>query len=318
MTAAKAETKQNETVASNGSTIDLSHRDPLLRLARDVSARNGLSPEAQKESAELFGLIPDVKRHPDAQLLSAAMEMGFRALLADPENAALAKQSRKLVQRRIQVYRAPLKAMTREAPTSWLLFGLFTLMICSAWSIAFAFGAGLELDSEVLGFSTDDVILVFLFGAFGSMVSILRRVADINEKRTSPVILFWTGFTKPMVGALFALFFYALVRSKVIAIDLSQYEPGPFFAATAFLAGFSERFVPDLAKRVEGTLAVREQPQTDSAASTGDAGGVKVDVPEDQVRGAAVEEGVVHQEPPRPPGNGQQSRQALRAHAENE
>jgi hypothetical protein len=277
---AEAELAHVGPIGKNGA--EPSHRDPLLKLARELSGRNGLSADAQEEGAELFGLIPDVRRHPDAQLLGIAMEMGLRALLTDPENVALAKQSRKLVQKRIQVYRAPLKAMTRDAPTTWLLFGLLALMICSAWTIALGVGMGLELNSEVVGFSTDDVILVFLFGAFGSVVSILRRVEDINEKRTSAMVLFWTGFTKPMVGALFALFFYALVQSKVIAIDLSQYEAGPFFAATAFLAGFSERFVPDLAKRVEGTLAVREQPATDTGPGAG-VNGVNVDVREDQL-----------------------------------
>src|SRR5687768_3839763 len=82
-------------VAHNGGARR-SSEDLLLRLARDLSGHACLSPEAQKEGAKLFALLPDIKGHPDGPFLRIAMENAIRALMAEPENVSLASHSRRM------------------------------------------------------------------------------------------------------------------------------------------------------------------------------------------------------------------------------
>jgi hypothetical protein len=108
------------------------------------------------------------------------------------------------------------------------------------------------------------------------------------------VILFCTGLTKPLVGAASAVFLYVLVTSGIVAIDLTQYDDTAFFASVAFVAGFSERLLPDLAKRAEAvlTVAATDTPadgQTKPAGSGN--GGIEVEGLADRAEAAAARQG---------------------------
>ena len=59
-------------------------------------------------------------------------------------------------------------------------------------------------------------------------MSILQRLFRLDEVNTNPVILFCMGLTKPIVGAVSAVFLHVLITSKIVAIDIAQYDETAF------------------------------------------------------------------------------------------
>jgi hypothetical protein len=108
----------------------------------------------------------------------------------------------------------------------------------------------------LLGLPADTVVLVTLAGAAGSVVSLLTRVREFDRQRRAPrAVLFLTGLFRPIIGIIFGLFTYLLLLSELLPIEV---PPGPatgFYPAIAFIAGFSERFVPDIVEQTERGIA---------------------------------------------------------------
>jgi hypothetical protein len=82
-------------------------------------------------------------------------------------------------------------------------------------------------------------------GALGAFVSVLSRMASPAKFELDPEVgrraLFYLGAYRPLVGAIFGLALYFLLKSSLL-----QVAPGQEFATFvvgAFLGGFSERFV---------------------------------------------------------------------------
>jgi len=117
------------------------------------------------------------------------------------------------------------------------------------------------------GQRTGSWVVVAFAGAVGAAVSVLQRATTFQELRGDRLILVLTGFCKPLIGAAFAMFVFALVLpGGVLPLYLTgdQSPAGlpylhPMHLALAFLAGFSERFVPDLAGRLEKTYVTKEK-----------------------------------------------------------
>jgi len=253
----------------------------LQSLTRRLTDMRGLSEEAQAAGAQIIDLLVDVEHHPDRDLLKAHAAAGLRALCAEPPNIRFAQDTSRSIGHRIRAYRPwvrtmrrrvravkrPMSAISREAPATWLLTGLVGLILFAALVTGIAHAMfGMHLKAEVLGLSAKQMGLVFVFGALGAGVSILQRLEKAEQINSNPVTLFCTGLTKPIVGAASALFMYVLVTSKIVPVDLSRYNATAFFASVAFLAGFSERLLPDLAKRAESVFpgAPSQTPQADA------------------------------------------------------
>lgn len=101
-------------------------------------------------------------------------------------------------------------------------------------------------------------------GALGGIVSILMRIREFaavnqwGDSKSSPAVLFFTGFFKPFIGMAFAVFVYAVLNTGIIQINSLIIESNNsfwFYFAVAFLAGFSERFAPDMAEKLGKTIA---------------------------------------------------------------
>ena len=58
-----------------------------------------------------------------------------------------------------------------------------------------------------------------------------------------------------MVGAAFALFVFAVLRSGLIPVTINEGTDRYFFLALSFVAGFSERFAKDIVRTTEGQIA---------------------------------------------------------------
>lgn len=100
------------------------------------------------------------------------------------------------------------------------------------------------------------VVIAGFSGAAGGTVSIFSRVkAFENSSYSDGFLPFIVGFTKPLVSGSFGIFVYALVASQTYGAGFSANIPLEqricSIAALAFIAGFSERLVPDIITSTE-------------------------------------------------------------------
>lgn len=101
------------------------------------------------------------------------------------------------------------------------------------------------------------IVLVISAGTLGSIVSILIRIEEFQDKTyIDPLVPFLIGAFKPIIGAAFGLLFFALISSEIIIIkpiaNQTDNSKGFFVFAVAFVVGFSERLARDTLVRAEG------------------------------------------------------------------
>jgi len=125
-------------------------------------------------------------------------------------------------------------------------------MMLGVGALAIVAGTGVGLlqlfgsfDPHALG--TQNFFACYGMGAVGALVSVLSRMAtggsgsfylDYEVGRRS---LRRLGSFRPVVGAIFALVLYLALRGDLLQIHASGPRTTYFYAALAFLAGFSER-----------------------------------------------------------------------------
>lgn len=106
-------------------------------------------------------------------------------------------------------------------------------------------------------------------GVLGSVASILLRIIDFQgQKYDDPLIPFFIGLFKPLIGLILGIFIFSLISSDTfIKIDFliaadkessslitNKARQDLFIFSCAFLIGFSERFASDLLKKSESSL----------------------------------------------------------------
>ena len=117
------------------------------------------------------------------------------------------------------------------------------------------------------------LILILMTGTLGGAVSLLTRLQDFdnpkNQKYDDDLLPFIIGLTKPILGGSFAFFILLILNSNISPLEIrggtgnkgnDTYLYG--LLTMAFVAGFSERLVPDLINQVEKKVTVE-------ASSTG-------------------------------------------------
>jgi hypothetical protein len=110
-----------------------------------------------------------------------------------------------------------------------------------------------------------------LSGALGAIVSVLQRMAagslEISYE-AEPEAIKRNGYFRPLLGAIFGLVIYALLAGGLVAINPSGTASKlAFYAALAFVAGFSERFARDMLSTTE-SLASKEADPSKGVTST--------------------------------------------------
>jgi len=89
-------------------------------------------------------------------------------------------------------------------------------------------------------------------GALGACTSVSFRVLTFGELRVdvgaSVLTLRGLGCVRPIVGAIFGVAAYFALKSGFINLGTDDFY---FFAFFSFVAGFSERLVPDLVQKTE-------------------------------------------------------------------
>ena len=120
---------------------------------------------------------------------------------------------------------------------------LLALLVGAAFLLGWALG---WLDPGELGVQVFFVTIAM--GATGAILSVMTRMAkshgfnldyEVGRKPTR-----FLGALRPWIGALFALALYIAIKGGVVSVfpEATNTEAVSFYAAIAFLAGFSERW----------------------------------------------------------------------------
>jgi hypothetical protein len=117
------------------------------------------------------------------------------------------------------------------------------------------------------------LILILMTGTLGGAVSLLTRLQDFdnpkNQKYDDDLLPFIIGLTKPILGGSFAFFILLILNSNISPLQIrggTEDNENDIYLygllTMAFVAGFSERLIPDLINQVEKKVTVE-------ASSTG-------------------------------------------------
>lgn len=251
--------KQEETTVE---TVRRSHSESISAASPDIIAtvegmmhdlyearEKNLSKKAQKELAEISDLIPDLVRKNDQHLTKTA-NLALVSLLTPKPNLILAKRIRRHVQGEVSRWKGPFRAMYRGTPPMRATLGLLTFILLAVLIFPCLYllplGTIEGIDGGLLGTSA-------VLGAVGSIVSVFIRVPRMSDdfRSADQEIPFFVGLFKPMVGIAFAVFLFAAIEGGFVPIAIESGREGAFFIAISFIAGFSERLVPDIIGKVE-------------------------------------------------------------------
>ena len=105
-------------------------------------------------------------------------------------------------------------------------------------------------------------------GALGALVSVFQRMTtgrlhlDLHAGRR---LLQLFGAIRPLIGAIFGMAVYAVLKGGVLPAVGAPKAPLAFYGAIGFLAGFNERFAQDMLGESAQEVAIRTLGRTGSA-----------------------------------------------------
>ena len=253
-------------------------------VSKQLAARNEISQEAQKELACAVRLIGDLSTtdkpwiRKNLQLLGS-IDTALKATLKEPPQLEYARRTRKYVHRRVHPIIGAglwesLKRSMKTSPAAVVVVGLVVTFVVLTFVPLIS--RGLDLSSLTIGtflnINPSVLLLIGVVGALGSIASIMLRIRDSDfEAYTGggdPWPWLFFGLFKPIIGALFALFVFAVIKSGLLPVEVTDATEGWFIVAIAFIAGFSERFAPNILSSTEGGLGVVRQPSPTTPSST--------------------------------------------------
>lgn len=220
----------------------------------------GLDEEAQYELAKIFNLFPFFFKYNSLGEFLNLIDASAFSLLTEKPNITLANTIRIDLERRIfekvdedrywwsywRYVHNPCARVLTGAISNVLLAFIYGWFFYGLWVT--------NPNATIFGIHAYKIALVTIMGMFGSIVSIMLRIRDYEGNRGEYAsTLFITGFTKPLIGAMFSLFILTVISSGILPLDYEIIEDKAFyfFAAISFITGFSERFARDIIAKTE-------------------------------------------------------------------
>jgi len=109
------------------------------------------------------------------------------------------------------------------------------------------------------GVTLSFVLTVILLGALGGLVSALSTIEPLGASSSGYYINRILLFLKPVIGAAAGLVVYLLQLSNLVQVATASANPPATYLATAFLAGFSERFFTSELQKIPGIGGKKNQ-----------------------------------------------------------
>ncbi|MFZ2727847.1 MAG: hypothetical protein WAX77_16465 [Methylococcaceae bacterium] len=247
------------------STPEQRHEDAVLAISEYISdnLHHMLHEEVQKEISKLLEALTLLNRFGDDILIKQAMIVA-KLLLSNNPKLTLAKDINKNLKSRLNARTEILSILYRSnSPVSRVILGLLSLFWIIVLLICLS-AIFLHSKNVIFGMPTELLALISFCGMLGGIVSIMVRLQQFTQiKNVDNLTLFLTGFFKPIVGAVFALFLFVALKSEIIPIKINIGKELYFFATLSFIAGFSERAVKDVMSRVEATITQPSQKTDD-------------------------------------------------------
>ena len=223
---------------------EIAQRAKVLQERIRQRASATMDKKAQKELAAVIRLIPEVTEQAAPDLMTL-LETATESLLGTTANLSFAKELRAGIERQLL-----LKKKVRSLVLG-LATGAYGVFVLGALASVFV-----DAENSFLVFQGETVYqlaLVAIAGALGAVVSVATRLRDLTRlEAVDAQMLLYTGFFKPLIGISFALFVYVALNSGILSVTIAEGKENFFFAAVAFVAGFSERLAKDVISRVEG------------------------------------------------------------------
>lgn len=245
-----------QAVERKSTEISNDHLSSVIALAEELEmySRNAIDEKLQKEVASLTNLLPLLAKVGDVILMSQARVV-MSAFKADVPSLELTKIIIKRLHERLRARTSPYYSVVRDGyPAAKVIFGLGVLLYFVIPISLFVVSIFSKYEF-VFGMKVTTIGLVSFFGALGSVVSIMVRLHQFTDAKSSDKsILFFTGLFKPIIGAAFALFIFCLASSGLLPITIDEQRAAYFFGAVSFVAGFSERFAQDVVVKAESAI----------------------------------------------------------------
>jgi hypothetical protein len=109
--------------------------------------------------------------------------------------------------------------------------------------------------TTISGIDVQELLIVLAAGGLGAVLSVMTRITskktplEIPDRTGHPLIAV-AGLVRPIIGGIFGLALYILLNAGLVDIFKLPEEDTLkrlfFFAAVAFLGGFSERWAQDV------------------------------------------------------------------------
>ena len=277
-------TAEQTVVDAKEDEFDASSAQVQAYIGEQLAVRDDLSEVAQKELAATVRLLGDISTtdkpwvRKNLQLLGS-IDTAVRAILKEPPQLEYAKATRKHIHRRVHPIIGAglwesLKRSMKASPAAVVVVGLAITFVLLTFVPLLS--RDLDLSSVTIGeflrINPSVLLLVGTVGALGSIASIMLRIRDsaFESYTTSsdPWPWLFFGLFKPVVGALFALFVFAVLRSSLLPVEVAGQTEGWFVMVLPFVAGFSERFAPTIVSNAEGVFVGNTLPPPPATTSS--------------------------------------------------
>ena len=246
---------------------NLFRRDSIMRLHAATDWRTAHAPHiaAMLHEWETLGIrAAEVLRGTSERIALQQVYAACSRLLAFVDRKRPTALSEETVRQVERVHVRELRAVTRYYERAAENQARIVYFQGMAWggAILGALVGGAFLIGWALGWldpnevSTQVFFVTIAMGATGAMLSVMTRMAKAHgfaidyEVGRKPAR--FLGALRPWIGAMFALALYVAIRGGIVAVLPEVDRTVYFFAAIAFLAGFSERWAKVLLDGASG------------------------------------------------------------------